>query len=202
MKRSSTTPRGELGPHTYSSCGTPPRQHSPGQHPRPHLTLATLVTLTLPAGRAAAHVAIRLDVMAPQTNQTIGPNDSELVIVARPMLLGIPEVTFTATVDGRPLDPATGRPADRPVPVPIRVNQTKRIHLRGLAPGRQVLAISYRPDTDSPTLVTTVPVTLTADQSRLARLALPAGLAVLLVAVAVAVVLRRRTHAAGHAGPR
>jgi hypothetical protein len=165
------------------------------------VALATLVTLALllPAGPAAAHVAIRLDVMAPQANQTIGP-DGELVIVARPMLLGIPEVTFTATVDGRPLDPATWRPADRPVPVPIRVNQTRRIPLRGLAPGNHVLAISYRPDTDAPTLATTVPVTVIAGQSRPARLALPAGLAVMLLAAAAAVMRRRRDRAAGHAG--
>jgi sensor c-di-GMP phosphodiesterase-like protein len=114
------------------------------------------------------------------------------------MLLGIPEVTFTATVDGRPLDPATGRPADRPVPLPIRVNQTRRLPLRGLAPGRHVLAVSYRPDTDAPTLVTTVPVTVTAGQSRLTRLAVPAGLVVVLVAAA-AVVWRRRDRAARHA---
>lgn len=111
------------------------------------------------------------------------------------MLLGIPEVRFTATVDGRPLDPATGRPADRPVPVPIRANQTRRLPLRGLAPGRHVLAVSYRPDTDAPTLATTVPVTVTAGQNRLACLVLPAGLAVLLAAVAA--VRRRRNRTAG-----
>jgi hypothetical protein len=165
------------------------------------VALVTLVTLALllPAGPAAAHVAIRLDVMAPQANQTIGP-DSELVIVARPMLLDIPELTFTPTLDGRPLDPATGRPADRPVPLPIRVNQTRRIPLRGLAPGSHVLAISYRPDTDAPTLATTVPVTVTAGRSRLARLALPAGLAVLLLAAAAAVIWRRPDRTPRHPG--
>jgi hypothetical protein len=65
--------------------------------------LACLVVL-LPAMPAGAHVAIRLDIMAPQANQTIGPV-SELVVVARPMLLGVPETTFTATVDRRPVDP-------------------------------------------------------------------------------------------------
>jgi len=164
--------------------------------------LATLLTLALllPVRPATAHVAIRLDVMAPQANQTVGP-DSELMVVARPMLLGIPEVTFIATVDGRPLDPATGHPADRPVPVPIRVNQTRRLPLRDLAPGRHVLAVSYRPDIDAPTLVTTVPVTVAAGQNRLARLVLPAGLAILLAAAAAAVVRRRHSRAAGRAGP-
>jgi hypothetical protein len=88
------------------------------------LGVLAMLALLLASRPAAAHVAIRLDVMAPQANQTIGP-DSELVVVARPMLLGVAEVSFTATVDSRPLDPATGRVTDQPVPVLIRVNETK-----------------------------------------------------------------------------
>jgi hypothetical protein len=47
------------------------------------------------------------------------------------MLLGVPEATFTATVDGRPFDPASGRVTDQPVPVLIRVNESKRIRSAG-----------------------------------------------------------------------
>jgi hypothetical protein len=161
------------------------------------LGVLAMLALLLASRPAAAHVAIRLDVMAPQANQTIGP-DSELVVVARPMLLGVPEVSFTATVDGRPLDPATGRVTDQPVPVLIRVNQTKRIPPRGLTPGSHAVGVTYRPDRDAPVLHSTVPVTVTPGQGRLARLAVPAGLAVVLVAAA-AVVWRRRDRAAGHA---
>jgi hypothetical protein len=161
------------------------------------LGVLAMLALLLASRPAAAHVAIRLDVMAPQANQTIGP-DSELVVVARPMLLGVPEVSFTATVDSRPLDPATGRVTDQPVPVLIRVNETKRIPLRGLTPGSHAVGVTYKPDRDAPVLHSTVPVTVTPGQSRLARLAVPAGLAVVLVAAA-AVVWRRRDRAAGHA---
>jgi hypothetical protein len=60
------------------------------------------------------------------------------------------------------------------------------------------VGVTYKPDRDAPVLHSTVPVTVTPGQSRLVRLAVPAGLAVVLVAAA-AVVWRRRNRAAGHA---
>jgi hypothetical protein len=161
------------------------------------LGVLAMLALLLASRPAAAHVAIRLDIMASQANQTIGP-DSELVMVARPILLGVPEASFIATVDGRPVDPATGRVTEQPVPVLIRVNETKRIPLRGLTPGGHAVGVTYKPDRDAPVLYSTVPVTVTPGQSRLARLAVPAVVAVVLVAAA-AVVWRRRDRAAGHA---
>jgi hypothetical protein len=153
------------------------------------------LAILLPATPARAHVAIRLDVMAPQANQTIGP-DSELVVVARPMLLGVPEVSFTATVDGHPLDPATGRVTDQPVPVLIRVNETKRIPLRGLTPGSHAVGVTYKPDRDAPVLHSTVPVTVR--QSRQDRLTLAAAALGALLAAVLVVARRRPPWPAGH----
>lgn len=146
------------------------------------------LAILLPATPAGAHVAIRLDIMAPQANQAISP-DSELVVVARPMLLGVPKTTFTATLDGRPVDPATGRVTDQPVPVLIRVNETKRIPLRGLPAGTHAVGVAYRPDRDAPVLHSSVPVVVRA--SRPARLLLSVvGVAVFVTVVLV--VARRR----------
>jgi hypothetical protein len=85
---------------------------------------------------------------------------------------------------------------DQPVPVLIRVNETKRIPLRELPPGTHAVGVTYRPDRDAPVLHSTVPVVVRP--SRPARL-LPSvvGVAVLLTVVLV-VVRRRHRWQGGH----
>lgn len=160
------------------------------------LSLATIPVLVAAllligiASPAAAHLAIRLDLMAPQDGQRIDP-PVDVEVVARPMLLGVPQTTFTMRLDGQPLDPATGLPAASPVATPIRVNQTRRIRLGSLPAGQHTLEVSYRPDQDAP--VTTSRVTFTVTPHRALPAIWPAaGLAGLLGLAAAGLLARRR----------
>lgn len=85
---------------------------------------------------------------------------------------------------------------DQPVPVLIRVNETKRILLRGLAPGSHAVGVTYKPDRDAPLLHSTVPVTVR--QSRQDRLALAAAALGALLAAVLVVARRRLPWPAGH----
>lgn len=139
---------------------------------------------------AIAHLAIRLDIRAPESRQRLG-SDTDVIVFAQPTLAGVDHVSFTATLDGEALDPATGRSSSQPVPLDIRVSTSKRIPLRNLTPGAHRFTISYRPDTDEPTRETTVEFTV----RRASDCALACGAAIAggpAVAVAVPVLLIRR----------
>lgn len=98
---------------------------------------------------AEAHVAIRLLITSPSEGDRVG---AELVaeVFAQPFLGGVDGTTFSVDLDGRPLDPGTGRHVSTPVETPIRVEETKSIRLHGLAEGEHTLMVTYRPDVDEP----------------------------------------------------
>jgi len=103
----------------------------------------------------AAHIAIRLDIQKPQPDQQMG-SASEAVVFAQAMLAGVDHVAFSASLDGRPVDPASGEFTPQPVSTETRVSTSMRIPLRRLTPGKHRFEISYRPDSDEPIRQTSV----------------------------------------------
>jgi hypothetical protein len=71
-------------------------------------------------------------------------------VFAQPFLGGVDGTSFSVDLDGRPLDPGTGRHVSTPVESPIRVEETRSIQLHGLAEGEHTLMVTYRPDVDQP----------------------------------------------------
>jgi len=147
--------------------------------------LAAWSAATVPV---TAHLAIRLDIQAPQPDQHVGP-DTEVVIFAQPTLAGVDHVAFTASLDGRPVEPTSGRLTPQPVSTEIRVSTSTRIPLRGPTPGNHRFAISYRPDTDEPMRQTPVDFVVRIRP----RSPLPwVGLAAAVLAAGVALITRCR----------
>jgi len=143
--------------------------------------VVTLTVVVVPP--AAAHIVIRLDIRYPQPDSHVGPDVTALVF-AQQMLAGVPQTTFSASLDGHPLDPATGRLVPQTEATAIRVGTETRIPLRGLAKGRHELAIAYRPDTHMSILHVAVNFTV-GDRS----FRQPLAVAVLGVATATVVAL-------------
>ncbi|MGH2573870.1 MAG: hypothetical protein ACRDGU_10410 [Actinomycetota bacterium] len=113
------------------------------------LALALVLVASLSfASPLEAHVAIRVLITFPRPGERVGAH-TELRVFAQPFLGGVDTTTFTVDLDGRALD-AAGRPSNSTPPIPIRVEETKRIPLHGLAKGDHTLTLSYRPDTDEP----------------------------------------------------
>jgi hypothetical protein len=106
-----------------------------------------LVVLLSMAGRAEAHVAIRLLITSPGEGDRVGA-DLVAEVYAQPFLGGADGTNFSVDLDGRPLDPGTGRHVSTPVETPIRVEETRSIQLHGLAEGEHTLTVTYRPDVD------------------------------------------------------
>jgi hypothetical protein len=150
-------------------------------------SLAAWSAATVPV---AAHLAIRLDIQAPEPDQHVDP-DTEVVIFAQPTLAGVDHAAFTASLDGRPVDPVSGRPTPQPVSTEIRVSASTRIPLHGLSSGNHRFTISYRPDTDEPIKQSTVDFVVRKRRvSRLPWVGL--GAAALAVGAALTVNRRRR----------
>ncbi len=151
---------------------------------------AVIVSMVSPA---AAHLAIRLDIRYPQPGAHVG-HDVDVVVFAQPTLAGVAQTTYSATLDGHPLDPRTGRfvaQAEAPL---IRANTDTRIPLRGLPRGPHELAIAYRPDADMPILHTSVAFTVGGGGSHGALLAVVLAVVALgLMALAVLGLRRRRS---------
>jgi hypothetical protein len=101
------------------------------------------------AGRAEAHVAIRLLITSPGEGDRVGAN-FVAEVYAQPFLGGVDGTSFSVDLDGRPLDPGTGRHVSTPVETAIRVEETRSIQLHGLAEGPHTLMVTYRPDVDEP----------------------------------------------------
>jgi len=101
------------------------------------------------ASPAAAHLAIRVDIRAPEAGQRVGPN-TDVVLFAQPMLAGVAHAAVSVYLDGHPINPATGSAASRALPVDIALLAQRRVPLRHLGVGSHTIAISYRPDVDEP----------------------------------------------------
>jgi hypothetical protein len=86
-------------------------------------------------------VAIVLTIVEPAAGAEVGP-DLTIVIHAQPTIGGVDSTRYTLQVDGRAVAGRTDQV--------IRVNQDVRVAVTGLAPGRHVATIRYRPDTDEP----------------------------------------------------
>ena len=114
-----------------------------------------LVLLVGTAAPAVAHLAIRLDIHAPQEGARVGRR-VDLVIFAQPTLAGVDHTTFTVALDARPLDPTTGRTTAVPVPAIIAVSTTRTVVLDHLTPGKHQATVTYRPDVDEPLTRTSV----------------------------------------------
>ena len=100
---------------------------------------------------AAAHVPIKLLILAPKDGQEIsGP--IAVRIRAQPTIGGGTEVAFILKVDGRDVDTLTGAPVDKPIPRTIQAEQTVEITLQDLEPGPHTVVAIYRPDTDAPVM--------------------------------------------------
>lgn len=155
--------------------------------------LVTLVAAVLTAGPAAAHLAIRLDIRAPEEGSKVGTR-SELEVYAQPTLAGVDHTTFRVIVDGKTVDANTGRPTSGDGTTNIAVMTTHRTPLN-LAPGHHQVAVEYRPDIDEPVQQTKVDfqVRAPAKSSKWAD-ALIAGAVMIAVATFVAVRRVRRTH--------
>lgn len=152
--------------------------------------LGLVLAVALLAGPVRAHVAIILLVVAPEDGATLGP-DTELVVRAQPALNGVEETSFTVTLDGRPLDPGTGRLADDTRPIPIRLHETERIPLRGLEPGPHRVTVTYRPDVDAAPRKETVVFSVTDPMSWVVPVASVAATVFLLGLTTAAFRLRR-----------
>ncbi len=160
---------------------------------RAKLGLAALgvALLALWPGAATAHIAIVLLIRSPADGQHMGRNVS-IVVVAQPALAGVNHTAFTAELDGRPVDPASGRITSESRSAVIKVGSTTTIPLRGLASGTHRFVIRYRADTDEP--VTEKAVSLIVARSHGPRWWLvAASSAALLVVVAASAALVRRT---------
>ncbi|MGH2683384.1 MAG: hypothetical protein ACRDIX_09155 [Actinomycetota bacterium] len=150
---------------------------------------ALLMGSTAPA---AAHIAIRLDIRAPQPGQRVPP-DTSAVIFAQRMLGGRDRVDFTVTLDGRTLDPETGRVGGTGSPATIEVDQTLRIPLRSLATGSHALTVTYRPDTDAPILENSVEFVVGESSGAPFAVAAVGSIAVLALASMLLMHRRRRS---------
>jgi hypothetical protein len=140
---------------------------------------------------AAAHVAIRLDIRSPAPDATVDSNVS-VIVVAQPTLAGVDHVAFTAALDGRPVDPRTGRRVTETRPMKIPASSSRTIPLRNLPSGRHEITLRYRPDLDEQPSVASVRFTVrrAAGQGRLVGIV--AGTATLLGAGAVGLRLHAR----------
>ncbi|HEX9549401.1 MAG TPA: hypothetical protein VF942_18815 [Acidimicrobiales bacterium] len=157
------------------------------------LTVAVITLNVVVVAPAAAHLAIRVDIRYPQPDSHVGP-DVTAVVFAQQTLAGVPQTTFSASLDGHPLDPATGRLVPQTETTVIRVGTETRIPLRRLAKGRHELAIAYRPDTDMPILHTAVNFTVGSGSSyRSVAVVVLAVAMASVVALAVIGVRRRRS---------
>ena len=164
----------------------------------PHRWLAAVVTaataLALFAGPAVAHLAIRVDIRAPQGGQRVGPN-TDVVLRAQPMLAGVAHTAVTAYLDGHPINPANGAAASRAMPVDMTLLAQRRIPLRRLGVGTHTVTISYRPDVDEPVFRSSVSFVVVRNgfpRWALALVVLGAATVMALVAVR----LRRRSRRA------
>ena len=110
------------------------------------VVVAILLALSLGAP-ALAHVAIRLDIVSPQNGERV-EGSPILRIAAAQTLGGVEGTTFAVRVDGRAIDPVTGRAVPKLRFVPIGANETVDVPLRDLSSGTHVAAIRYRPDED------------------------------------------------------
>jgi hypothetical protein len=155
--------------------------------------LLVLAGTLLPAWPAQAHVPIVLLILAPKADQTVG-SDTTVRVLAQRTLGGVDQVAFTPTIDGRPLDPTTGRATTRPVPVLIHAGQTLQLPLRGLSAGQHVATVTYRPDRDAPVMRNTVSFGARGSPGHLPLVAALAALAAALLGTggAAAVLLTRR----------
>ena len=144
------------------------------------------------AAPAAAHLAIRLDIRAPQPGQHVG-HDVDVVVFAQQTLAGVDQTSYSASLDGHPLDPASGRVIAQSQLSVIHVNAEVHIALRGLATGGHELAVSYRPDTDMPIFHTSVRFTVGPRRAPIALFGAAAIALAGLAAVVSFVVLRRRS---------
>lgn len=105
------------------------------------MVLAAAILTGAMASQAWAHVAIVLTIVEPSTGQEVGA-DVTIVVHAQPTIGGVDSTRFTLEMDSRALPGQVDRP--------IRVNQDVRIPVTGLAPGRHVATVRYRPDVDEP----------------------------------------------------
>lgn len=153
--------------------------------------LGLVLAVALLAGPVQGHVAVILLVVAPEDGATVGP-DTELVVRAQPALNGVEETSFTVALDGRPLDPSTGRPGERGPSIPIRLHETKRIPLRGLEPGAHRVTVTYRSDVHAAPRENTVVFTVAETASWVVPVASVLATA-LLLGLTTAVFWLRRT---------
>ena len=155
---------------------------------------AALLFLVATAGPAAAHLAIRLDIRAPEDGSKIGPH-SELVVYAQPTLAGVDHTTYRVILDGKSIDPVTGRPTSDDTTTNIEVSTSRRTPLN-LTTGSHHLAIEYRPDIDEPVRDVSVDFTVRKAKSTRWADALIAGAVMVGVATLVAVRRVRRANPA------
>jgi hypothetical protein len=135
------------------------------------------------ASQAWAHVAIVLTIVEPSAGEEVGP-DVAVVIHAQPTIGGVDSTRFTLEADGRALPAQTDRV--------IRVNEDVRVRLTGLAPGRHVVTVRYRPHVDEPETTNEVAFVVREPGDRGLPISLVAALAVVAV-VGGLVVWRRLT---------
>jgi hypothetical protein len=144
------------------------------------------------AGPAAAHLAIRLDIRAPEDGSTVGPH-TDLVVYAQPTLAGVDHTTYRVILDGKSIDPTTGRPTSNETVTNIEVSTSHRTPL-SLAPGTHHLAVEYRPDIDEPVRDVSIDFTVRKTKSTRWADALIAGAVMVAVGTFVAVRRVRRAH--------
>jgi len=141
---------------------------------------------------ASAHLAIRVDIRYPPPEARVG-SDLDAILFAQPTLAGVAQTTYTLSLDGHPIDPASGRPESQVMASVIRVNTEVRVPLRHLSRGHHELVVAYRPDVDMPVFKTSVGFSVGGRPVRRRLLVVVLG-AVALVAIAlVARALRRLT---------
>jgi len=153
---------------------------------------AAFLFLLATAGPAAAHLAIRLDIRTPEDGAKVGPH-FELEVYAQPTLAGVDHTTYRVIVDGRSIDPATGKPTSNDTVTNIEVSTSRRTPLT-LSPGSHHLAVEYRPDIDEPVRDVSIDFTVRTNKSTRWADALIAGAVMIAVATFVAVRRVRRSH--------
>ncbi|MBV8958515.1 MAG: hypothetical protein JO087_07075 [Actinobacteria bacterium] len=157
------------------------------------LVLLCLAAAVMAAAPASAHLAIRLDIRAPEDGSKVGPR-VELEVFAQPTLAGVDHTEFRVIVDGDSVDANTGKRTSSDDTTTIAVSTTHRTPLN-LAPGRHHVVVEYRPDIDEPVRQTAVDfqVRQPAKASKWTN-ALIAGAVMVIVATFVAVRRVRRAH--------
>jgi hypothetical protein len=153
---------------------------------------AALLILMVTAGPAAAHLAIRLDIRAPEDGSKVGPR-TELEVYAQPTLAGVDHTTYRVILDGKSIDPATGKPTSNDTVTNIEVSTSRRTPLV-LTPGSHHLAVEYRPDIDEPVRDVSIDFTVRTTKSTRWADALIAGAVIVAAATFVAVRRVRRAH--------